>query len=114
MDDYFGQPMYCQQDRTTIDGQWTEEELNGDIYDEVVKYYATNNVKENYANRAMTDKDLIKPQYMVEKICEENDLVEVYNTQYDKRRSENKFGICYFDEWLNKMICKLLKENLIS
>lgn len=97
----------------TIDGEWDEEELKGDVFDEVYKYYNENNVQKKYQNKALYDRDMLKPQYMIEEIQTQYDLIEEYNRQYDKRKSEKKFGIVYFDEWLNKEILKILRDNLV-
>ena len=72
--------------RTTLDNEWTEEELRGDIYDECMKLLPE--YEQKYKHKAVYDKDLFKPQYLAEKIISENDLVEAYNREYDKHRDQ--------------------------
>lgn len=103
---------YDHQERTTIDGEWTYDELYSDIYDEVTKYYKENNVSKKYMSRAVYDRELINhPQEMIRQVHLNKDLIDVYNTEYSKRRQEDKFGITYFDEWINREIKRLLREN---
>jgi hypothetical protein len=105
--------VYGSSPRTTLDGEWTEEELAGDIYDECTK--AVGDYPQKYKNRAVYDSDLFKPQYLAEKIRNENDdLIEIYNKLYDQHRNENKFGIHWFDLWVQKQIRHIMSDNLVG
>lgn len=105
--------MYQPSIRTTLDGEWTEEELREDVYDVCIETM-TNSALKKYQYRALKDSDLLKTQYMAEKILDQiDDVVELYNKEYDKHRNENKFGIVWYDEEIKSMINKLLKENLV-
>lgn len=108
-----GYVMYGHHEDYTIDKEWSEDELSGDVSDEVLKYYNKHDVQEKYKDRALYDRNLLLPQYMTEKITSQYDLIQEYNKQYDKRKSEKKFGITYFDEWVISLISKLLKENIV-
>ena len=106
--------MYQPEVRTTLDGEWTEEELREDVYDVCIETM-TDSVLKKYQYRALKDSDLLKTQYMAEKILDQiDDVVELYNKEYDKHRNENKFGIVWYDEAIKSMINKLLKENLVK
>lgn len=107
-----GIPMYNNSVRTTLDGEWDEDELVGDVLDECMKILP--GMTARYTNRAMIDRDMMLPQYMASHICEENDLIEIYNREYDKHRNDGKFGITYFDEWLSKEITRLVNANLVG
>lgn len=102
--------------RTTLDGEWTEEELKEDIYDEAVRILKEDKVVENSKYKALYDRDLLLPEYIVENICDRFDLIEVYNKAYDMHRNDKpmKFGIRYFDELARKEIRKILKENEVN
>lgn len=107
-------------ERTTLDGEWTEQELKDDIWDEANKFL--NGTKESkgwletHKGRAMRDTDLCKVQYLVEDICTRYDMIEVYNKVVDMHRNdENKlFGIAYFDQIARAEIEKTLKQNLVT
>ena len=99
-------------ERCTLDGEWTESELQADIYDVCVEVM-TDNLLKRYDDRALLNKDLLKLQYMSEQIAGEVDMVELYNKEYDKNRSKNQFGIIFYDEAIKNIILKKLKENLI-
>lgn len=108
--------MYGHTERMTIDNEWAYYELVETVDDVVMGYWKVNKVEEKYKNRAVYDQDMIKEEYMAERIKQGvteqgKDLIEIYNEQYDKRRHENKFGIVYFDEWVISQIKKLLKDN---
>ena len=103
---------YSSAPRTTLDNEWTEEELSGDVYDECVKLLPE--YEQKYSNRAVYDKDLFKPAYLAEKITSENDLIEVYNKEYDKHRDQNMFGIVWFDKWIASTIRKIMNDNLVG
>lgn len=107
-------------ERTTLDGEWTEQELKDDLWDEANKFL--NGTKESkgwletHKGRAMRDTDLCKVQYLVEDICTRYDMIEVYNKVVDMHRNdENKlFGIAYFDQIARAEIEKTLKQNLVT
>lgn len=105
--------MYQSVKRTTLDGEWTEEELRDDIYDVCVEIMTEIELKK-YTGRALHDQNLLKISYMSESISAEiDDVIELYNTEYDKHRQENKFGIYWYDETIKKLIIKKLKGNLV-
>ena len=106
---YYSKPA----ERCTLDGEWTESELQADIYDVCVEVM-TDNLLKRYNGRALRNKDLLKLQYMSEQIAGEIDVVETYNKAYDKNRSKNQFGIIFYDEAIKSIILKKLKENLVS
>lgn len=100
--------------RTTLDGEWDEEELKSDVYD-VCTEVMTEATLKKYTNRALRNTKLLLPDYMNETILNSiDDVIELYNTEYDKHRHENKFGIIWYDEAIKKMVLKILKENLVS
>ena len=99
-------------DRTTLDGEWTEEELAGDVDDECMKLIPQ--LISRYKNRAMYDTNLLKPPYLAEKIKSENDLIEIYNKCADAHRSEKVFGIHWFDQWVAEQIKSILNNNLVG
>lgn len=106
--------MYQPSVRTTLDGEWTEEELREDVYDICIETMTDSELKK-YQYRALKDSDLLKTQYMAEKILDQiDDVVELYNKEYDKHRNDNKFGIAWYDEAIKSMINKLLEENLVK
>lgn len=108
-----GIPMYAgNSHRLTIDKEWDEEELAGDVSDECIKLVPQ--LAEKFKDRAMADRDLMKPQYMASKICEENDLIEIYNKEYDRHRNEDIFGIHWFDAWVLAEIKKIASSNLVG
>lgn len=97
--------------RITIDHEWTEEDLIGEVKDEVYKYIEA--WKDKHKNKAMYNNNLVLDAYMAEEILNDNDVIEIYNKEYDKRRNEKKFGIVYFDDWLKKEVDKRLRQNLV-
>lgn len=98
----------------TLDGEWSQSELEEDLDDEALRL--VNDWKEKNKYRAVLDKDLLFPEYLANKVKEENDLIVVYNKAYDKHRNDadRKFGIHYFDEEIVKIMKKILKENLVT
>lgn len=105
--------IYQAVERTTLDKEWTEEELKSDIYD-VCKEVMTDSIIKKYEFKAVRDKNLFKCHYMAERISEKiEDVIELYNKEYDKHRNDGKFGIVWYDEAIKKMIMKELKENII-
>lgn len=106
--------MYQPVERTTLDGEWTEEELKSDIYDVCVEVM-TDKVLSQYKYRALRDSNLLKLQYMAEHIADQiDDVIELYNKEYDKHREQNCFGIHWYDEAIKGMIMKELKGNVIK
>lgn len=106
-------------DRITVDREWEYEELYDEVDNECIKYYKDNNISQRYENKAVYDKDLLKPMYMAEHIKnmvleQDKDLVQVYNEQYNKRKGEKLFGIVYFDQWLINIIKQELKKNEVK
>lgn len=105
--------MYQPTVRITLDGEWEEEELRSDIYDVCVEVM-TSELLEKYKYRALKNIDILKPHYMNELILNQiEDVVELYNKEYDKHRHEKYFGIKWYDEAIRNMILKNLKENLV-
>ena len=108
-----------EQNRTTIDNEWSEEDLKSDVDDEVLKFMSPDN-KNSYYNRNKSrpvyNKDLTHEEFVAEKIKSENDLVEIYNKEYDKHHSDSKqvFTIHYFDEWLQSEIKRIIDENIVK
>lgn len=109
--------IYCSTEVTTLDGEWTLEDLKDDVYSEAKKVLTPDSkwVKEA-SSRAMYNKELVLVQYMAEHISEQYDLIEVYNKAYAKHVNDTNrlFGIHYFDEEINKLIVKALKDNLVT
>lgn len=107
-------------ERTTLDGEWTESDLKDDVYDETLKIL--NGIDEQpgwlekHKGRAVKDEDLTKPEFIVTHICDNHDLIEVYNKCYDLNRNQKpmKFGIHYFDMAVRAEVNKILKENLLT
>ena len=101
-------------ERVTLDNEWTESELREDLEDEVGKVLEQWLAK--HKSRAVYDKDLTYESYVVEKLVSENDLIEIYNKAYDKHRNDTpmKFGIVYYDEAIEKLVTKILNDNLIT
>lgn len=101
------------EERTTLDKEWTYEELHENVYD-VCMEHMTDKLLGKYVNKALFNADLLKPQYMADKLLNQiEDLIELYNSEYDKHRNEKCFGIVWFDEAIKKMITKELRENLV-
>lgn len=101
-------------ERYTLDGEWSESELEADLQDEAMLLLRVWTEKNKF--RAVKDKDLLYPEFLANKVMEENDLIEMYNKAYDKHRNDKdrKFGIHYFDDVIKTKMNKLLKENLIT
>lgn len=106
--------MYQPVIRTTLDGEWTEEELKSDIYDVCVEVM-TDKVINQYKFRALRDSNLLKLQYMAEHIADQiDDVIELYNKEYDKHREQKCFGIHWYDEAIKMMINRELKGNVVK
>ena len=108
---------YGSRERTTIDGEWTFDELKDDLWSEAKKILeGDKGWIETHKFRAFKDPDLIKLEYLVEDICNRYDLIEVYNKAYDKHRNDKpmKFGIHYFDELAVAEVLKTLNNNLLT
>lgn len=104
--------MYQVEERSTLDGEWYEGELEADIYDVCVEVM-TEQEMNRYKYRALKDPDLLKPQYMAERINSYTDVITLYNTEYDKHRNEKVFGIRWYDNAIKKLIDQELKNNLV-
>lgn len=103
-----------QAERLTLDGEWSEDELKCGVYDVCVEVMTVEFINK-YTHRALLDRDLLKHQYMTEKILNQiDDVVELYNTEYDKNRDKKMFGIVFYDEAIKRMILKNMKENLVK
>ena len=100
--------------RTTLDGEWEYEELLGVLNDDADKIIKEYNEKNKY--RLVKDLDMQYPEYVVNKITEEYDLIELYNTEYDKHihDEEKIFAIHHFEDRIKTIITKLLKDNMCS
>ena len=99
--------------RVTIDNEWDEDELRSDIYDVCVEVM-TPELLWKYKYRALKDKDLLLPQYMTEYIFNQIDnVVDLYNTEYQKHRAEDSCGIKWYDRAITDMIHKTLERNLV-
>ena len=107
--------MYESHERTTLDREWTESELEADIYDICLEVMTEQELKK-YQHRALKDTDLLKVQYMAEHINSKIDVVSIYNEEYAKNNPHNEkvFGINFYDNALKKMILQELKDNLIN
>ena len=104
---------YDSSPRVTLDGEWTYEELAGDIDDECMKLAPI--YKEKHKNRAVYDQNLYKPQYLAEKIKNESDdLIDIYNKCADAHRNEGIFNINWFDEWIEKQVKTIMNANLVG
>lgn len=107
-------------ERTTLDGEWTESELQDDIYSDVKTVLnGKDNIKgwiDKNKHKAVYDSDLLKAEYLTEKIKNEVDVVELYNKAYDKHRNDERklFPIHYYSEELRKIIKKELNNNLVN
>ena len=103
-------------ERTTLDSEWTESELEDNVYDEVVKELEKLNKTEKLQYRALKDKGLNYPEFIANKIKDENDLIEVYNKLYDsnKNNKEGTFIIHFFDAWIHSKTKEIVKNNIIS
>ena len=109
----FGIPIYGSNPRTTIDDEWTEEELADNIDDECIKLLDVYRGK--YVNKAVYDSNLLKPAYLAEKIkSESEDPIEIYNSEFDKHRNDGIFGIHLFDRWIERQVRRILNSNLVG
>lgn len=105
------------EERLTLDREWTEQELKDDLLDEAEKILkGEKGWIEKHKYRVLRDETLIHSEFLVNKILEETDLIELYNKAYDKHRNDKprKFGIVYYDEELHKIITKTLNNNLLT
>lgn len=112
--------MYGHVDRTTLDGEWTYEELKETMLDEISKFLHGEKDKpgwlEKHKHRAVKSQDMLHEEFIVTDICDRYDLIEVYNRAVDKHRNDKPrlFGIHYFDELVKAETEKILKENLLT
>ena len=113
---------YENTERTTLDAEWTEQALLDEIRDEAIKLLEGDSENRGWLERskakykALYDKDLIKPEYLAEKIIDEYDCIELYNKEVDKHRNdaEKDYGINHFDRLIRKKMNKLLKDNIVK
>jgi hypothetical protein len=105
-------PMYGSNPRTTLDGEWTEDELMDDVDDECAKLVIVYNKR--LEGRALYDQTLLIPRVLAEKVRCNNDLIEVYNKCADAHRDENRFGIHWFDDWVRSEVKKIMNANLVT
>lgn len=107
-------------ERTTLDNEWTEEELEGVLYDETIKILNGTDGKKGWLeknkNKALYDKLLTTPEYIVEDIKDRYDLIEIYNRACDMHRNDEKklFGIHYFSDLAIKEVNKTLRNNIVK
>lgn len=120
-DDSYGLSYYQgDNERLTLDREWTEQELRDDVWDEANKILNGHDGKKGWLDRnkdrAFHDKDLVKVEYLVENILTEIDVIELYNKEVDKHRNDTDklFGIAYFDKAIQSKIERTLKQNLVS
>lgn len=112
--------LYGHTERTTLDGEWTEEELKETMLDEIAKVLHGDKEHKGWLeinkHRAVKDKSLLHEEYIYTNICDRFDIIEVYNKVVDNHRNDKPrlFGIHYFDEVVHKELNKILKENLMS
>lgn len=102
--------------RTTLDQQWEEDELIDDIYD-VCNEVMTDELLAKYKGRALFDYSLLLVPYMAEEITGSiDDVIELYNKEYDKHRNiaNTENGISFYDDAIKKMILSKLKGNLVN
>lgn len=99
-------------DRLTLDHRLTESELGeyvGDTCMEAVPKWLAANPK-----KYVKDTTLIFPGVLAQKIVLENDLVLVYNKEYDKHRNDGAWGIKWFTDWVHKEAFRILNKNVTS
>lgn len=99
-------------ERLTLDKEWTETDLKDDVKDEV--YKIIEEWKKKNKHRAIYNNNMLLDSYVSEEIINGLDLIEIYNTEYDKRREEGLFGIVYFDDWIKRELLKQLNKNLVK
>ncbi len=102
---------YSSQNRTTLDGEWEYDELLGVLTDETDKKVKEFNEKNQF--RAVKDKELTYTEFIVNKICDEHDLIELYNDEYDKHRNDTEkvFNIHHFENRVHSIIDRIFKDN---
>ena len=74
-------------ERMTLDGEWSESELKDNVWDDcntVLKEWLIKN-----SGKTVYDKNLLSVDYLAEHICDEHDVVEIYNKEYDKHRNDD-------------------------
>ena len=103
-------------EKTTCDGDWTEETLKDDIYGEVKDALINKDLAEKYKHRAIKDNRILIPDFMAEHIISRIDIISAYNASYKahKTKENDNNGIYYFDECIRKIIDIVLKENLVD
>lgn len=104
---------YGKSERTTLDGEWVEQELISEVSDICLEVLREE--KSKYEGRALIDPLLLHDEYLATQIIENiPDIIELYNSEYDKRREEKMFGIHYFDDKIKAEAKRILKNNLAA
>lgn len=104
---------YGKNERTTLDGEWVEQELISEVSDICLEVLREE--KSKYEGRALLDPLLLYDEYLATQIIENiPDIIELYNSEYDKRREEKMFGIHYFDDKIKAEAKHILKNNLAA
>jgi hypothetical protein len=103
-------------ERTTIDGEWTYDELKDDIWSEAKKIFRDEGWINKHKGRAFKDNDLLHEEFIVEDICNRYDLIEVYDRAYEIHHNDKpmELGIHYFDELARAEVFKILNNNLVT
>ena len=107
-------------ERATLDGEWTEGELKDDLWGVTKELLNGKDGHKGWLDkhigRALIDSELCKIDYLVEKVLDENDLIEVYNKEVDKHRNdeEQRFGVYYYDKKIRSIIERILNNNLVT
>lgn len=113
---------YENTEKCTIDGEWTEDELRDDIWDEAKKILhgdgKTKGWIEKNQYRFISDKSVLHEEFLVNRVLDniEYDAIELYNSEYSKHNNDTDklFGIHYFDEAVRKEMEKILKDGLVN
>ena len=104
--------MYQQShEKITIDGEWWEDELRGNVHDICIQIM-TPKILQKYEYRALKNKDLLKPQYMAEQILNEIDVVELYDNEYKKHNQI--YDIELYDVAIATIVEQKLEENIVK
>ena len=103
-------------EKVTCDGEWTEETLRDDIYDEVKRLLVDEGLSSKYKNRALKNPNLLIVDVMYEEIISRLDLISAYNSAYNfyKKHDKDCNGIYYFDDKIHEVIRYLLEDNLVT
>lgn len=104
---------YGSETRTTLDGEWEEEELLGELQDTCLD--VLKQVRSKYEGRALVDADLLYDEYLSNAVREAlgYDLIIAYNSEADRRKDESLFAIHYFYDKVRETAMKILKDNVV-